>query len=249
VATVSLRDLVIRYISGLDTLDGRYRNLSPISPIGGNGTFSIVFSATDENLGIPVILKFFDPGYDADHSRREYFKREAEALLHLNDQRRIRHLVDIVQGHTVHLGALPVSTDTAVAHALEYYVMKPYPKTLEDYIYKEQHDLGDCLLTFREVVAGVHCAHRFEYCHRDLKPNNVLMGRDRYVAVSDFGSAKRLATLAARELEDYEPTPAGHYQYTSPELLAGLTTVEHFYSTDLFALGLILFEMLKGMSQ
>jgi serine/threonine protein kinase len=244
-ATLSKRELLIRYVQDLPFLEDRFTNVRPIDPEGGQGFFSVVFRARDEVTNADVVLKFFDPTKDGDARRTEYFRRESDALAELNGKRNVRHVVEILGHRREHVAQIPLGGDNSLELPVSFYVMRPYSKSLETFLYEEDHQLQERLIAFREAVVGVGCAHRHQYCHRDLKPNNILMDSDGCVAVSDFGSAKRLATIASRELEDYEPRPAGHLYYTSPELLAGLTSVENFYATDLFALGLVLYEVVN----
>src|SRR5207249_3812499 len=120
-ATRSYRELVIEYVSQLPILDDRYLDIRPITPAGGDGHFSVVFRATDARSRQSVILKFFDPQHDSNHRRKEYFRREAEALVDLQDRRRVRHLVEITQGHTPHSALLPAAPGVTLPHELGYY--------------------------------------------------------------------------------------------------------------------------------
>jgi non-specific serine/threonine protein kinase/serine/threonine-protein kinase len=91
---------------------------------------------------------------------------------------------------------------------------------------------------FREVCEAVDFAHRNLVVHRDLKPGNILVGRDGRVKLLDFGIAKLLDEGGARE-ETWAPiTP----DYAAPEQLTGepVTT-----ATDLWGLGVVLFELLS----
>ncbi|MAF66449.1 MAG: hypothetical protein CMJ84_12430 [Planctomycetes bacterium] len=88
----------------------------------------------------------------------------------------------------------------------------------------------------RELCAGLAAAHEQGVLHRDLKPANIQVGRDGHLHIVDFG-------LAVPREGGAEAIPAGSPAYMAPELLAdGPATVQ----SDLFALGLVLFELLGG---
>jgi serine/threonine protein kinase len=91
-----------------------------------------------------------------------------------------------------------------------------------------------------QVLAGLGAAHAADVVHADLKPSNVLLAKGR-VVVTDFGLAMPMcATLGCRcEMAHLIGTPA----YMAPEQVTGGTIVE---ATDLFAFGVILYEMLTG---
>ncbi len=92
-----------------------------------------------------------------------------------------------------------------------------------------------------QVLAGIGAAHSADVVHADLKPSNVLLTDKDRVVVTDFGLAMRMcATLGCRcEMPHLIGTPA----YMAPEQVTGGTIVE---ATDLFAFGVILYEMLTG---
>ncbi|WP_437286147.1 protein kinase domain-containing protein [Sorangium sp. So ce406] len=92
------------------------------------------------------------------------------------------------------------------------------------------------------VCAGLGAAHRAGVIHRDLKPDNVLLGRDGRVILTDFGIARALARdgEAGKTLGAVLGTPA----YMAPEQVQGAADVDA--RADLYALGAMLYEMLTG---
>ncbi|WP_437741251.1 protein kinase [Sorangium sp. So ce1504] len=91
------------------------------------------------------------------------------------------------------------------------------------------------------VCAGLHAAHRAGVIHRDLKPDNVLLGRDGRVVLTDFGIARAVASgEAGKTLGAVMGTPA----YMAPEQVQGADDVDA--RADIYALGAMLFEMLTG---
>src|SRR5262249_34066295 len=87
----------------------------------------------------------------------------------------------------------------------------------------------------RQLCAGIAAAHEKGVLHRDLKPANVMLDGNGDVRISDFG----IATLGGGAREGVVGTP----QYMAPELLAGHATTS---KSDIYALGLILFEIFTG---
>ncbi|WP_437809767.1 protein kinase domain-containing protein [Sorangium sp. So ce1078] len=92
------------------------------------------------------------------------------------------------------------------------------------------------------VCAGLEAAHRAGVIHRDLKPDNVLLGRDGRVVLTDFGIARAIAPdgEAGKTLGAVLGTPA----YMAPEQVQGATDIDA--RADLYALGAMLYEMLTG---
>ncbi|MEM1349294.1 MAG: serine/threonine-protein kinase, partial [Myxococcota bacterium] len=106
--------------------------------------------------------------------------------------------------------------------------------------------MGDALFVAQEVAKGLHYAHRrndefgrpLGLVHRDISPQNVLISRDGTVKIVDFGIAK--ATIMA----DESPRMVkGKFSYMSPEQASGLEVDSR---SDLFSLGVVLFEMICG---
>src|SRR5215472_1161358 len=97
------------------------------------------------------------------------------------------------------------------------------------------------------MLSALSAAHRAGIVHRDLKPANIMVRRDGYVKVLDFGLAKRTAPEG-----DIGNTPTaislpgrilGTVPYMSPEQISGYQVGQR---SDLFAFGIILYEMLTG---
>lgn len=106
--------------------------------------------------------------------------------------------------------------------------------------------VGDAIFLAMEVARGLDYAHRkkdsfgrdLQIVHRDISPQNLLVSRDGSVKIVDFGIAKASSTA-----EDGPNIVKGKYQYMSPEQALG-ATVDH--RSDLFSLGVVLFEMITG---
>ncbi len=125
--------------------------------------------------------------------------------------------------------------------AIEYVEGRP----LVEHCREHGCDLQERLRLFGEVSAAVAHAHRNLVIHRDLKPGNILVGADGHVKLLDFGIAKLLDARAAAEAGaagDVTRAPLTP-DYAAPEQLTGepVTT-----ATDVYALGVLLFELLTG---
>ena len=106
------------------------------------------------------------------------------------------------------------------------------------------------LETMRQVLEALRAAHCAGIVHRDLKPQNIMVRFDGYVKVLDFGLAKQLPTARSALRETVAPSDAsvpgqivGTVAYMSPEQIQGHPVDQR---SDLFAVGIILFEMLTG---
>ncbi|MEO8529804.1 MAG: bifunctional protein-serine/threonine kinase/phosphatase [Deltaproteobacteria bacterium] len=100
--------------------------------------------------------------------------------------------------------------------------------------------LDDLRRIISQIVAGLRAFHRREMLHQDLRPENILIDREGTVKIIDFGSV-RVAGL--EEAGPDEDEILGTYQYTAPEYLSGDAIS---WRSDLFALGVIAYEMLTG---
>jgi len=111
--------------------------------------------------------------------------------------------------------------------------------------YCEQNDCSteDMLRLFMDVIEAVSYLHRNLVVHRDLKPSNIFVDRDGAVKLLDFGIAKLLAEAPQGELHTRTGELLMTPEYAAPEQLLGTPVTT---ATDVYALGVVLYELLTG---
>src|ERR1051326_1208807 len=117
---------------------------------------------------------------------------------------------------------------------------------------REPIKLGDAVEVAMQVASALQAAHEAGVVHRDIKPENIMVRRDGLVKVLDFGLAK-LTESPAASVDTQAPTSdgintetgvvMGTVRYMSPEQARGLKVDAR---TDIFSLGVVLYEMLAG---
>lgn len=207
-----------------DVLADRFR----IEGLIGVGGMGVVYRATDQSLGIQVALKLLRPELAM---RPEAFERFRQELL-LARQVSSPHVVrihDIAQDDMPgHGGRWLISMDYIEGESLDKRLDRD--GTLPQ---------DDALRIARQIAEGLGAAHAREVVHRDLKPSNVLIDGEGNAYVNDFGVARSLAGSGATQSGSVVGTP----DYLSPEQARGEAVDPR---SDLYALGLILYEMLSG---
>ncbi len=188
----------------------------------GSGGMGDVYLARDRNLGRQVALKFLPDHLSADSSFRDRFTREARAAASLSHP----NVVTIYEVGEV---------NERVFMAMEYVD----GTTLRELMDKGELSLDDCLDIVMQVCDGLAAAHAFRTVHRDVKPLNILVDRTRRVRILDFGLAK---TEGDQQLTQAGVT-LGTVSYMSPEQGAG-REIDH--RSDIFSLGVVLYEMVTG---
>jgi len=203
-------------------LAGRYQ-LSELIAQGGMGE---VYRGVDLETGRAVAVKRLKSGHGpADAELLARFAREGEIL------RRLDH-PNIVKM----LAIVPGAGDEQHSIVMEYV---PGGSLRRELVRNSVLPPVEALLLTLEVAEALAQAHRCRVIHRDVKPENVLLADDGAVRLSDFG----LARIGERSFTA-PGTVLGTVAYLSPEVLWGHEVDER---TDLWSLGVMLFEMLSGV--
>jgi serine/threonine protein kinase len=239
------RDGYLRLIEGKSDIAGRYVNLKRVGANGGEGHFSLVFSATDKQTGRTVAIKVFRPDRLTDTYRFQCFCREVILLEGLTGNANILEWLgprnEFVEN---------VQTGTGICFDLTfpYYVVELAATDAAELIRSGNWKPEEKLAAFRCMCKGVQRIHRREIVHRDVKPSNFLIMLDKDVKLSDFGAARKIDGTESAILTSYPAAP-GDSRYTSPEMHALLHDDDPGLAKqgDIFALGATLFEMFSGV--
>ncbi len=204
-----------------------------IKSLLGAGGMGEVFLAHDARLGRDVALKVLPAQFASDPDRLRRFEIEARAASQLN--------------HPNILTVFDIGTDGGqpyvVAERLE-------GETLRDRLRRGPIAEREALEIARQVARGLAAAHARGIVHRDLKPENLFLTRDGHVKILDFGLAKLTSgdgSESHSKMQTAYATEAGvivgTVQYMAPEQVKG-QSADH--RADLFAFGVVLYEMLSG---
>lgn len=205
----------------------------------GAGAFGIVFRVTDQRLGIQVAIKILRPSKSNSRDLRIRFLGEAQTTAALSHAGIVR-IYDTGQ-----IGSLPYITSAYVEGG-----------SLATWLSKNRSNLSwrQAAQLFSSIADAVHYAHSKATLHRDLKPGNILLEpmdtkADDQVGLrpllTDFGLAKRLDREMGAENLTLEGGLLGTTRYMSPEQARGASS-EVGTTSDIFSLGIILYEMLVG---
>ncbi|MFF0850234.1 Stk1 family PASTA domain-containing Ser/Thr kinase [Streptomyces sp. NPDC003280] len=199
-------------------LDGRYRVDARIA-VGGMAT---VYRALDTRLDRVLALKVMHPALAADGSFVDRFIREAKSVA------RLAH-PNVVQ-------VFDQGTDRGYVYLAMEYVAGC---TLRD-VLRERGALQPraALDILEPVLAALGAAHRAGFVHRDMKPENVLIGDDGRVKVADFGLVRSVDTVTSTT-----GSVLGTVSYLAPEQVEQGAADPR---VDVYACGVVLYEMLTG---
>jgi serine/threonine protein kinase len=222
---------------------GRYADPEPLGD-GLGGSFSLTFGADDRVTGERVVLKFLKPGLE-NHYRGECFRREIEVA------RALKGRGNIVQsrGGLETLQAQILIHGVTVPLPLSFYALERGNGTLAEFLLgRKPPGLRRRLEVIRDLIKGVNRLHLVGYCHRDVKPDNVVLFSGGVGKVSDFGTCRCLDRDEPAFRVEYDG-PHGDVGYTAPEIIMGGWNRRSLYlGADWFSVGSVLFESLTGMN-
>jgi Protein kinase domain len=196
---------------------GRFRVVAPL----GRGGMGEVYRAEDLKLGHPVALKFLQPGVAASPDRRERLLAEVRVGRQVSHPNVCR-LYDIGEAEGHLFLAMEYVDGEDLASLLRRIGCLPREKALE---------------IARHLCAGLAAAHDRGVIHRDLKPANVMIDGRGIARLTDFGLAALIDDLEGKDVT------AGTPSYMAPEQLEGK---EVTFKSDVYALGLVLYEVFSG---
>jgi len=202
----------------------------------GSGGMGEVYQATDSKLGRAVAIKVLPEVFAHDNDRLARFEREARVLASLNHPN-----IATIYG-------------LEEVTARKFLIMELVPgETLAEQIQRGPIPLDDAIGIAKQIAEALEAAHELGVVHRDLKPANVKITPDGKVKVLDFGLAKLTEQRAAAPSLESSPTLMpeatqagailGTAAYMSPEQARGKPVDKR---ADIWAFGVVLFEMLAG---
>lgn len=202
-------------------LDGRYQ----VEELIARGGMATVYRATDTRLDRPIALKIMHAGFAEDPAFVNRFTREARAAAKLSDP----HIVAVFdQG----------DDDGVVFLAMEYIP----GRTLRELLgIKGRLTPRETVNVMVPVLQALSAAHRSGLVHRDVKPENVLIGDDGRVRVADFGLARAANGSGADNAT--RGVLIGTVAYLAPEQVQPGISDER---SDVYAAGILLYELLTG---
>lgn len=202
----------------------------------GRGGMGVVYLATDTRLGRQVALKLLLDELMRDPLRVRRFRQEARAASALNHP----NIITIYE-----VGK--VAAESGGTHFIAAELVEG--QTLRDLCSSRSLRLGEALDLLVQVASALDAAHRAGIVHRDIKPENIMLREDGIVKVLDFGLAKlteeaaRPEVLGSAHLTTDSGQVMGTTSYMSPEQARGLKVDAR---SDLFSLGVVIYELLTG---
>ena len=212
---------------------GRYTILCPL----GSGGMGQIYLADDTELPRKIALKLISPQFANDPRRVHRFEQEARAASALNHPN------------------ICVSHEIGKTESGRHFIAMEHIQgsTLREQMSRGPFSVGKALNVAVQVATALASAHASGIVHRDIKPENIMLRPDGYVKILDFGLAKLTDFVPDRSRLSEIPTSAhtetgmlmGTVKYMSPEQLRETKVDER---TDIWSLGIVLYEMLTGVT-
>ncbi len=188
-----------------------------LAAFGGMGA---VYKAKQASLDRPVAIKILPPEFGVEPAFAERFKTEARAMAKLNHT----HIVGVI--------------DFGVTSRGHFYLVMEWVqgKTLHEIIHQGSLPVRKAANLAVQLCDALAYAHDHKILHRDIKPGNIMVNEEGQVKVTDFGLARPITGEA-------EENPYGTPDYAAPEILEKKGVDQR---ADIFAAGVVLYEMLTG---
>ncbi|MBW7459196.1 Stk1 family PASTA domain-containing Ser/Thr kinase, partial [Paenibacillus sepulcri] len=200
-------------------LGGRYEIITRI----GGGGMALVYKAHDILLNRKVAVKILRQQFVHDEEFIRRFRREAQsagALSHPN----VVSIYDVGQEDETHY----IVMEYVEGHNLNEIIQERAPLQPEE-----------AVRIAIQICDALEHAHHNQIIHRDIKPHNILIGKNGRVKVTDFGIARAVTSSTITQTGSV----LGSVHYFSPEHAKGISTGE---KSDLYSLGIVLYQMLTG---
>jgi eukaryotic-like serine/threonine-protein kinase len=200
-------------------LGGRYEIIERI----GGGGMALVYKAQDILLNRNVAVKVLRQQFVHDEEFIRRFRREAQSAASLSHSN-VVSIYDVGQEDEIH-----------------YIVMEYVEGKNLNEIIKERAPLqvDEAVRIASQICDALEHAHQNQIIHRDIKPHNILIGRNGRVKVTDFGIARAVTSTTITQTGSV----VGSVHYFSPEHAKGVVTGE---KSDLYSLGIVLYQMLTA---
>ena len=194
----------------------------------GKGAMGQVYKAVEPSLNRLVAIKVLPAKFQEDDDQVERFEREAQAVALLSHP----NVVQII--------------DKDREGDLLYFVMEYVPGTSLDAVMSQRRlSLHEVFRVAKSICRGLEAAHRQNIVHRDLNPRNVLVSEDlSVVKLADFGISRVEDVSLLQGTLSTSEVSLGSLYYMSPEQSDNMVEADH--RTDIYSLGVILYEMLTG---
>jgi eukaryotic-like serine/threonine-protein kinase len=193
----------------------------------GQGGFGAVYRAYDATLDVERAVKVLHPALIADASFLERFQREARLAARL-EHRNIVPVYELGQANGVFYICMKYVPGGSLKDRLVTYGPLPYPQAVQ---------------ILRQAAGALDYAHAKGLIHRDIKPANILVDHHGNAKLLDFGIAKLIADRTSHRVVTGADERFLSLDYASPEQFRGETVTE---TSDVYQLGLVLFELLAG---
>ena len=189
----------------------------------GHGGMATVYRAVQQSLGCQVAIKLLAHELNNDSEFAERFKKEGQILAQLSHP----NIITVYD--------IGISQEDRLFLSVEYLS----GGTLKDRI-EQGLSIDSALQIIRSIAKALSCAHQNGVIHRDVKPSNIMFRYDGSPVLTDFGVAR---TIGAKTIYTAAGLIVGSPGYMSPEQATGESAT---IQSDLYGLGVVLYEMLVG---